>query len=94
MADVKVALQEIKEESESGRVPVDASSSQTYRQAGRPGGQRTDRPGGAVTAWLLWRSPRAGLAAQRLVPLTTLAGAEDWPTFSPDGDQVAFEWDW
>ena len=26
------------------------------------------------------------------MPLTTLAGLEDWPTFSPDGDQVAFEW--
>ena len=29
----------------------------------------------------------------RVVPLTVLPGHERWPTFSPDGDQVAFEWD-
>ena len=29
----------------------------------------------------------------RVVPLTVLPGHEQWPTFSPDGDQVAFEWD-
>ena len=28
----------------------------------------------------------------RVVPPTTLTGSEDWPTFSPDGTQVAFEW--
>jgi Tol biopolymer transport system component len=26
------------------------------------------------------------------VPLTTLTGLEDNPTFSPDGEQVAFSW--
>ena len=29
----------------------------------------------------------------QVVPLTVLPGHEQWPTFSPDGDQVAFEWD-
>ena len=29
----------------------------------------------------------------RVVPLTILPGKERWPTFSPNGDQVAFEWD-
>ena len=29
----------------------------------------------------------------RVVPLTTLPGGELSPTFSPDGDQVAFAWD-
>ena len=28
----------------------------------------------------------------RLVPLTTLTGLEEQPTFSPDGEQVAFSW--
>ncbi len=28
----------------------------------------------------------------RVVPLTRLAGRESWPTFAPDGDQVAFAW--
>ena len=30
----------------------------------------------------------------RVVPLTTLRGHESWPTFSPDGEQVAFAWRW
>jgi len=29
----------------------------------------------------------------QIVRLTTLAGTEDWPAFSPDGQQVAFAWD-
>jgi Tol biopolymer transport system component len=46
----------------------------------------------AATIWLL-RSPRHPEAASlRVVPLTTLTGLEDNPTFSPDGEQVAFSW--
>ena len=52
-----------------------------------------------ITGALVWRWSRAHvqseprtLAAMRTVPLTTLTGEEDWPSFSPDGDQVAFEW--
>src|SRR6266481_4118766 len=29
----------------------------------------------------------------RVVPLTTLAGSETQPSFSPDGNQVVFAWD-
>src|SRR5215218_7074719 len=29
----------------------------------------------------------------KVVGLTSLAGTEDWPTFSPDGQQVAFGWE-
>jgi Tol biopolymer transport system component/DNA-binding winged helix-turn-helix (wHTH) protein len=39
---------------------------------------------------------RAGAVNERpmhVVPLTTLAGSEFGPTFSPDGNQVAFAWD-
>ena len=44
--------------------------------------------------WLFWRA-RAGTTAPppQIVRLTTLAGTEDWPAFSPDGQQVAFAWD-
>jgi Tol biopolymer transport system component len=27
------------------------------------------------------------------VPLTSYPGNESWPSFSPDGTQVAFDWD-
>jgi Tol biopolymer transport system component/DNA-binding winged helix-turn-helix (wHTH) protein len=50
-----------------------------------------------LTAYLLTRS-NAGHASTstqpsvRLVPVTTLTGWQDWPSLSPDGNQVAFEW--
>jgi Tol biopolymer transport system component/DNA-binding winged helix-turn-helix (wHTH) protein len=48
---------------------------------------------GAAAAWLLLRSPGSPEGPpMRLVPLTTLVGQENSPTFSPDGDQVAFAW--
>ena len=43
-------------------------------------------------AWLLRPRSAADGGAPRLVPLTNLAGKEDWPTFAPDGEQVAFAW--
>jgi Tol biopolymer transport system component/DNA-binding winged helix-turn-helix (wHTH) protein len=43
-------------------------------------------------AWLLRPRADAGGGAPKLVPLTNLAGKEDWPTFAPDGEQVAFAW--
>jgi eukaryotic-like serine/threonine-protein kinase len=40
----------------------------------------------------LMRRSAAVERAPRVVPLTSLAGKEDWPTFAPDGEQVAFAW--
>ena len=42
--------------------------------------------------WKLGRSPAVGDPPARVVPTTRLAGEEDWPAFSPDGEQVAFSW--
>jgi Tol biopolymer transport system component/tRNA A-37 threonylcarbamoyl transferase component Bud32 len=89
MLDVKVELQEIKEESEQGR------------RAARPGRRRRLLWIGAglilalvlATATVLWRqSPEALLEPPRLVPLTSMRGEEPGATLSPDGDQVAFAW--
>jgi Tol biopolymer transport system component/DNA-binding winged helix-turn-helix (wHTH) protein len=45
-----------------------------------------------LTAWRFW--PRPSLRAVFTpVPLTTYRGNEEEPSFSPDGSQVAFEWD-
>jgi hypothetical protein len=45
-----------------------------------------------ATLWFA-RMPTAPLPPQKLVPVTTYAGSERYPSFSPDGRQVAFYWD-
>jgi eukaryotic-like serine/threonine-protein kinase len=45
---------------------------------------------GLALAWLMLRPP---LPPARLEPLTSMTGSEGGPTFSPDGEQVAFHWD-
>jgi DNA-binding winged helix-turn-helix (wHTH) protein len=44
-----------------------------------------------ASLWLL-KSRRAQVAPLKLVPVTTYAGSEQYPAFSPDGRQVAFYW--
>ncbi len=90
MGDVKVALQEIKEESDSGRpgpVPIARSrrrwpiivSAAVVALA-------------AIGAWYFWLRRPPSLARLRVEPLTTLTGWERSPTFAPDGTQIAFQW--
>ncbi len=89
--DVKIALQDIKEESESGAGPAVPG-----------GGTRRARLIAvlavpiilivAALAWLLPVRKQKELPPPRVVPLTTLTGSERDPTFSPDGEQVAFAW--
>ncbi len=49
----------------------------------------------AMLAWSLNPRPEPLEPSEplRAVPLTTYQGYEDYPTFSPDGSQVAFSWD-
>jgi hypothetical protein len=89
---VKVALEDVKEESESG-VTAPASVVRAHRR-----GPIAAVVAGALlivgaTAWLLVpdRRPQAP-APLRPVALTSLTGSELFPTFSPDGEQVAFSW--
>lgn len=99
MADLKVALMELKEESDSGRL------SGTLRPAG--GRKPRRRVGLAVAtaaaavaavgagAVLLRLVPRPGGRGPEVtspVPLTSFAGRVATPALSPNGDQVAFVW--
>jgi serine/threonine protein kinase len=95
MGDVKVALQELKEESESGKLT-------SVVQAGAPAGRKSrwvwTLAGTAVLLiavvaigfWLLRPRPHP---APNIVPLTSYPGRQVTPAFSPDGKQVAFAWD-
>jgi Tol biopolymer transport system component len=93
MPDLKVALQELKDESDSGALTT------------RPVPQQARRRGViwvigllalfCVVAVAIWiqrstnKTPEAPLTA---VPLTSYPGTESQPSFSPDGNQVAFAW--
>jgi Tol biopolymer transport system component len=92
MGHVKFALEELKEESESGKL---AGIPASARKHARPW---VWAAAAAVAALLLataavWRlreaSPASDLTA---VPLSSYSGFEDQPTFSPDGGKVAYQW--
>jgi serine/threonine protein kinase/dipeptidyl aminopeptidase/acylaminoacyl peptidase len=92
MADLKVALEELKEESDSGTLEPAAPLTRHVRS------WRLWASLAAVVALVsagLWfgvfsrTSPRPIPAA---VPLTSFPGLEAYPTFSPDGTQIAYAW--
>jgi eukaryotic-like serine/threonine-protein kinase len=87
MIDVKVELQAIKEESDSG--PALAMSARSGRRLWLAASLAGILVLAAAGAWLLSRPP---LPDPRLVELTSMRGIEAFPALSPDGDQVAFVW--
>ena len=46
-----------------------------------------------IAAWQRRAPAETPAAPLSLIALTTLTGSECWPTFSPDGREVAFAWD-
>jgi eukaryotic-like serine/threonine-protein kinase len=95
MGDVKVALQELKEESDSGKLT-------SIVQAGVPARRKSwwmwALAGTAVLLTLviavgLWLLRPRTHPVPKIVPLTSYPGRQMTPAFSPDGKQVAFAWD-
>ena len=91
MADVKVELIEIEEESKTQPAASAARFPDTRRRTQVVAGSTALVALGAlIWALFMWSSP---LGPVRLVPVTTGAGNEAMPSLSPDGDSVAFSWE-
>jgi serine/threonine protein kinase len=90
MVDVKLELEQIKEDSDSQQRAGAAPSPRRHRRYGIVAALAAILLLSAG-AWFILRS-RTPLPPPQLVPLTTLNGWEWEPTFSPDGEQVAFKW--
>jgi serine/threonine protein kinase len=108
MADLKVALEELKEESDSGELADKAAVVAGLPRHIERGGVKPPLPRRlalaaiaavvivvalGVAGWYWYHrsraTPQAPLTA---VPLTSYPGREETPSFSPEGNQVAFSW--
>jgi serine/threonine protein kinase/Tol biopolymer transport system component len=94
MADVRIALLDLKEESDSGRLTASSP-----RIAAKPARKRWLYAAAAViivaavAGWLLRsREPQQTVPDLQPIPLTAFEGDERDPAFSPDGNQIAFSW--
>ena len=97
MIDVKLALEELKEESDSGQL------SSAHAVAAKTLAQRRGRAwlwiGAALTCavgagvvWFWSRQAGGPVEQLRVIPFTSYGGREVGPALSPDGRQVAFSW--
>ena len=94
MEDVRNALEELKEESDSGEL--------AEAEARPAAGKRTRRWAilslvvvagvAGAASWLARVNFSEGEEPLQIIPLTSYAGAEFFPSLSPDGNQVAFTW--
>jgi len=93
MDDVKIALQELKEESDSEVLgTADASRPNPRRRLLWVLSVAAALVVAMVGVWLLRSKKDVPDARLVAVPLTSYPGNEDGPSFSPDGTQVAFAW--
>jgi eukaryotic-like serine/threonine-protein kinase len=94
MADLKIGLEDLKAESDSGSLVVAGEKIAAGRR----------RPvliwvvafaviaAGAAGLWFFTMRTKSNEAAPRVVPLSAYPGLAAQPSFSPDGNQVAFSW--
>ena len=92
MAEIRVALQDLKEESDSGGITSTAPLQRPRKRAWLWAVAAALVVMAALGVWLVKRSATP-VQPQKIVPVTTYAGSQSDPCFSPDGNQVAFSWD-
>jgi Tol biopolymer transport system component/predicted Ser/Thr protein kinase len=91
MADLKVALEDLVVDSVSVPAPAGARSRSLRRPAVFAAIGFVVISGG-YAAWRALHVPSAPPVNARAVPVTALPGMVRWPSFSPDGNQIAFQW--
>ncbi len=96
MQDLKLALEELKEDSDSGRISTySAAPAVVPKQRSRQLFLVAALAGfvaAASAAFWISRGPAKTETLLRAVPLTTFPGYESSPSFSPDGSQLTFSW--
>jgi len=94
MDDVKLALEELKEESDSGALAAaPAAERKPRRKLAWVAAVAVVLAAVSLGIWFLAPRAQAPATQLRAVPLTSYPGNESYPSFSPDGNQVAFCWD-
>jgi Tol biopolymer transport system component/serine/threonine protein kinase len=94
MADLKVTLEELKEESDSGTLGAVPVQPRRYRRRWIWAFALVAVMGSLAGAlWFVRSTSKPPETPLTAVPFTTYAGYQREPSFSPDGNQVAFTWD-
>jgi Tol biopolymer transport system component len=91
MDDLKVALEELRDESASG-ASVAASGLGKKRRSRWPWAAALAVSLLAAGGWATLKRGRTAVPPMTVIPFTTYAGAEQTPSFSPDGNNIAFSW--
>jgi Tol biopolymer transport system component len=93
MTDLKLALEDVKEDLDSGALAATGVTPAPKRPAPVWVVALLLLAAGAAVGWYVLAHGKSSNNPVVAIPLTTYPGSERHPTFSPDGSQVAFSWD-
>ena len=94
MAEIKLALEELKEESESGATAATpAAAKRSSRKLLWAGIAAAAVVLAAVAGYFGFGARTRPAAVLSEIPLTSYTGFQGYPALSPDGSQFAFSWD-